>query len=140
LTDAPLEADPIPEKNICGGCGQCVSVCPLGAGDPSNEEVLDIAGKKMTVCAIDYSKCRTCQNGASGNRYHPAGKPDRLAALCTRTCIDLLDRSGKLGNKFASDFRTEQPWALDAQGNLVKVTAGCVRKPCDGAAEGSAAS
>ncbi|MGE5530574.1 MAG: 4Fe-4S binding protein, partial [Bacteroidota bacterium] len=30
LTDAPLEADPMLEKNLCGGCGQCVSVCPLG--------------------------------------------------------------------------------------------------------------
>ncbi|MHB8993825.1 MAG: hypothetical protein ACYC63_01075 [Armatimonadota bacterium] len=140
LTDAPLEADPMLERNICGGCGQCVSVCPLDAGDPSNEEVLDIAGKKMTVCAIDYSKCRTCQNGASGNRYHPSGKPDRLGALCTRTCVHVLDKSGKLGNKFATDFRERAPWALDAMGNLVKVNAACVRKPCDGEAEGSAAS
>ncbi|MEN6400490.1 MAG: 4Fe-4S binding protein [Armatimonadia bacterium] len=131
ITDAPLEADPLLEKSICGGCGQCVSVCPLDAGDPSQEEVISIAGKEMTVCAIDYSKCKICQNGASGNRYHPSGKPDRLGALCTRTCIDLLDRSGKLGNKFEADFRQREPWALDALGNPVKVVAACVRKPCD---------
>ncbi|MEN6643695.1 MAG: hypothetical protein ABFE08_14745 [Armatimonadia bacterium] len=137
LTDAPLEADPLLEKQLCGLCGQCVSVCPLNAGDPSQEEVINIAGKEMTVCAIDYSKCKVCRNGASGNRYHPAGKPDRLGALCTRTCVHLLDRSGKLGNKFEAEFRQREPWALDELGRPVKVVTACVRKPCDAACDES---
>lgn len=116
LTDAPLEADPLWEKRICGQCQQCVQACPLGALDATQETEINIAGKRMTVCRIDYSKCRLCRNGAVPNRYHPAGKPDRLAALCTRTCLDALERNGKLSNTFVNEFRWREPWALDAIG------------------------
>lgn len=121
LTDAPLEADPLFEGSLCGQCGLCVESCPLGALDAGREETVTIAGKQMTVCAVDYSKCRACRNGASGNRYHPSGLPDRLAALCTRTCLDALERNGKLSNTFANEFRWRAPWALDAMGQSVKM-------------------
>jgi ferredoxin len=120
LTDAPLEADPLLDQPICGQCGQCVLSCPLGALDPLHETTLDIAGKQMTVCTVDDAKCRVCRNGATGNRYHPSGKPDRLAALCTRTCLDALERNARLTNTFASDFRWREPWALDAMGQTIK--------------------
>lgn len=120
LSDAPLEADPLLTESICGQCGACVEICPLGALDASGEQTLDIAGKQMTVCNVDYGKCKACRNGASGNRYHPAGKPDRLAALCTRTCLDQLERNGKLSNTFSSEFRWREPWALDTMGQSVK--------------------
>jgi epoxyqueuosine reductase len=130
LTDAPLAADPLFEGSLCGQCGRCVEVCPLGALDASQEQTLDIAGKQMTVCAVDYAKCRACRNGASGNRYHPSGKPDRLGALCTRTCLDALERGGKLGNTFTNEFRWRDPWALDSLGQPVQAEDASKRTGC----------
>jgi len=130
LTDAPLAADPLLAEPICGQCNACVEICPLGALDPGREQTLDIAGKQMTVCGIDYGKCKSCRNGASGNRYHPAGRPDRLAALCTRTCLDQLERNGKLSNTFASEFRWREPWALDSMGQAIKVELPAKGKGC----------
>jgi ferredoxin len=128
LTDAPLEADPLLEKPLCGICGKCVAVCPLGAFDTEKEETLNIAGKEMKVCGLDYAKCRGCQNGAKPNRYHPAGKADRLGALCTRTCLDALERNGKLATKFATEFQYREPWALNEMGQPVKVDPSAVKK------------
>jgi hypothetical protein len=71
---------------------------------------LHICGKVMTVAEIDSAKCRGCKNGALANRHHPAGKPDRLAAVCLRTCVDYLERNGRLGNRFAAPFRKREPW------------------------------
>jgi epoxyqueuosine reductase len=130
LTDAPLEADPLLEEPICGKCGRCVDICPLGALNAAEESVLNIAGKEMTVCAVDTSKCRACRNGASGNRYHPAGKPDRLAALCTRTCLDQLERHDRISNTFGTEFRWREPWALDTMGQVIKVEAGAKGQGC----------
>lgn len=121
LTDVPLEADPLLDKPICGICEQCVAVCPLQALDAERQETLTIAGKQMPVCAVDYTKCRACQNGARPNRYHPSGQPDRLAALCVRTCLDALERNEKLENRFQNEFRFREPWALDRLGQPTKV-------------------
>jgi hypothetical protein len=82
----------------------------------------------MTVCGVDYGKCRRCQNGARPNRYHPSGKPDRLAALCVRTCVDALERALKLDTIFASEFQQREPWALDAAGQPVQVDLGAAKK------------
>jgi epoxyqueuosine reductase len=130
LTDAPLAADPLLTESLCSQCGACVKVCPLGALDASRETTLNIAGKEVTVCAVDYAKCRSCRNGASGNRYHPTGKPDRLAALCTRTCLDQLERAGKLSNTFAHEFRWREPWALDTMGQVIKVESPAKGRGC----------
>ena len=127
LTDAELEADPVRSELMCSKCGRCVAVCPLGAFKPDEETTLTIAGKEMTVCGIDYDKCRICRNGASGNRYHPSGRPDRLAALCVRTCLDQLERTGKLSNKFATEFQDREPWALDALGKSTTVDPSAVK-------------
>lgn len=122
LTDAPLAADPLLTESICGRCGECVTACPLGALDSSREETLTIAGKAMTICAVDHDKCRVCRNGASPNRYHPSGLPDRVAAVCMRTCLQALEQGGKVSNRFTNPFRTRPPWALDALGQVVAVS------------------
>jgi ferredoxin len=121
LTDLELEPDPLLEEPICGFCGACVAACPLGALDAESEERLVVAGRSFRVCGVDWAKCRSCQNGAVPNRYHPSGKPERTAALCVRTCLDALERNGRLSNQFAHEFRQREPWALDHFGQATTV-------------------
>jgi len=117
ITDAELEPTPILERSLCDACGKCAKACPLGAISETETEEVEICGKKMTVAKIDYSKCNACKNGALPHRrFTDVGKPDRVAALCNRTCMCHLEESGVLGNKFENDFRKRDAWALDAYG------------------------
>lgn len=112
LTDAKLEPNPLLKQKICDRCMECIKNCPLDAIDSTKEKEINICGKKMLVAEIDYAKCTTCKNGASPNRYHPAGNPDRLAAICVRSCIDHLEKMNKLKNRFQSSFRKRAPWKI----------------------------
>ena len=123
LTDAPLEGDPLLDADLCGMCMRCAEICPLGALDPEQEETMSIAGREYTVAKIDYSKCRQCRNGARPNRYHPSGAPDRLGAICMRTCMKVLEEAGKLDTEFATPSRVREPWALDVGGELMDLQA-----------------
>ena len=111
LTDAEISPDPIVEKPICPASDQIKKSCPLGAY--VGEKEIIICGKKMTIAEIDYSKCSKCKNGARGNPYHSSGKPDRLAALCTRNCIDYLEKNKLVGNKFNLPFRIRNQWVVE---------------------------
>ncbi len=108
LTDAEIEPDGLPDAEICPR-GECTGFCPLGAF--SGEEVISICGKKMTVGKIDYNICSKCKNGAAPNRHHPSGKPDRMAAVCTRSCVNFLENKGLVSNKFEGPFRRRDAWA-----------------------------
>jgi len=112
LTDAEIEPTPMLETPVCLKCGKCVSACPLGAIDAANAKEIDVSGKKMTVASIDYSVCRTCKNGACVNRLAAASKPDRIAAVCNRTCLCALEEAGVLGNKFETPFRKRDAWSI----------------------------
>ncbi len=119
LTDAPLEADPLLDSDLCGMCMRCAEICPLGALDPENEETMIVAGREYTVANVNYSKCRQCDNGARPNRYHPSGPPDRLGAVCMRTCMQMLEENEKLATKFHTPFRIREPWAVDVTGEVM---------------------
>jgi hypothetical protein len=71
------------------------------------------------VAKVDFAKCRACKNGARPNMYHPSGEPDRLAAICVRTCMDKLERQGQLDTDFQTPFRGKPAWALDATGRRI---------------------
>lgn len=116
LTDAELEPLPLCDTPVCDQCRACVTTCPLGAAIPGQDRIIDICGKQMTVAAIDYSVCRRCRNGASPNDRHPAGRPDRLSALCMRSCVDHLERNGRVQNTFSRPFRQRPAWQIDAAG------------------------
>ena len=117
ITDAEIEATPLLTESVCDRCGKCADVCPMGAIDKNNTTVVEICGKKMEVATINYDICKVCKNGACANRFTPAGKPDRIAALCNRTCLCHLEEKNVLGNKFENAFRQREAWVVDAQGH-----------------------
>ena len=124
ITDAPIASTPLLETSVCNMCGKCAESCPLGAIDVENAKIIDICGKQMKVASINYDLCRKCGNGACANRFAPYAKPDRIAALCNRTCLCELEEQGLLENKFERNFRKRPAWSKDVDG-----------KPVDGATE-----
>ena len=112
LTDAELEPTPLLEESVCNECKKCADACPLGAISKTETEEITICGKTFTVGKIDYEKCRICQNGACPNRFSPEAKPDRIAALCNRSCMCLLEERGALTKNFANPFRTSKIWSI----------------------------
>ena len=113
LTDAVLEPDPIYEGQLCDRDPQAhEALCPLGAIDAAGAEILDICGKKMPVARVDTAKCRLCENGAKPSLYHSSGKPDRLGAICARSCLARLEEAGRLDNTFHAPFRKRDPWTV----------------------------
>ena len=112
LTDAELESTPLLEYTICNQCRNCADACPLGAISKTETEEIEICGKTFTVGKIDFDKCKLCKNGAVGNRFSPKAKPDRIAALCNRTCMCTLEERAVLTNTFATPFRTNATWCI----------------------------
>jgi epoxyqueuosine reductase QueG len=119
LTDARLKPDPILQQTVCDRCGVCAKYCPLGAF--IGERGLSICGKRMVVAEIDYSKCRICKNGALPNRHYDSARPDRIAAVCVRSCLDHLEREGRIKRRLREPFRKREPWVLDELGRRVSV-------------------
>ena len=109
LTDAEIEPSPLLEEAICPREG-CQALCPLNAMDGERE--LWICGKRMTVAEIDYAACGRCNNGAMPNRWHPAGKPDRIGSVCIRSCVDCLEQAGRVGNTFSGPLRVREAWTV----------------------------
>ena len=120
ITDAALEPTPLLERSVCDGCRKCADACPLGAISKTETRTVEICGKKMEVAVVDYELCKACQNGAVKNRFSAACTPDRIAALCNRTCMCHLEEAGLVDNRFENGFRRSPVWALDEKGRSVK--------------------
>ncbi len=116
LTDAVMAPTPVCDTAVCTECKQCAATCPLDAISATESDCVEICGKTMTVGEIDYGVCRRCQNGTRGNPYHSAGLPDRLGALCNRSCVQSLEQEGRVSNSFSAPFRKRPAWQRDAFG------------------------
>ena len=116
ITDAEIDPTPLMETKVCTGCMKCADACPLGAISKTETREIDICGKKMTVAVVDYDKCRICKNGAAANRFCSQATPDRIAALCNRTCMCQLEEARRVANQFENPFRTSPAWAVDEKG------------------------
>ena len=112
LTDAEIEPTPLLDQPVCMGPDQCKGFCPLGA--ITGRKTVTICGKAMTVAEVNHATCATCQNGAQPNRHHGSGKPDRMAALCMRSCVHALEQAGRVGNRFQTAFQVRKPWTVQS--------------------------
>ena len=118
ITDAKLPATPIMTESVCDGCMECAKACPLGAVSTTEFDEIEICGKVMKVAKIDYEKCKECKNGAVKNRFSPKARPDRVAAVCNRTCMVCLEEKKNVTNLFEKQFRKTEAWAIGADGTL----------------------
>lgn len=116
LTDAALEPTPLQAEDVCDQCGLCAEACPLDAISADGAHDVVVCGMKMSVAGVDLAKCSRCRNGATPNISHASGRPDRLAAVCMRTCVHHLDEAGRLSRRFATPFRQREAWRVDAFG------------------------
>ena len=112
ITDAEIEETPLFDGKICDGCGKCADICPLGAVDVNNTVEINVCGKKMQVASINYDLCRSCKNGACKSRFADVAKPDRIAALCNRTCLCHLEEESLVNNRFENNFRQREEWSV----------------------------
>ncbi len=119
ITDAEIPATPLLEESVCNKCKACADACPLGAISKTETKTVEICGKKMEIAVVDYEKCKICKNGAIPNRFTSAGAPDRVAALCNRTCMCHLEEYSLIENLFESPFRKNEAWAIDEKGMSV---------------------
>ncbi len=117
ITDAELPATPLLEQSVCDGCMECAKACPLGAISTTEFEEIDICGKKMKVAKIDYEKCKICKNGAIENRFSAKARPDRVAAVCNRTCMICLEQKKLVTNLFEKEFCHSERWAIKQNGS-----------------------
>lgn len=112
ITDAELPATPLLSDTVCDGCLECAKACPLGAISTTEFDEITVCGKTMKVAKIDYEKCKNCKNGAVKNRFSEKARPDRVAAVCNRTCMVCLEKKQAITNLFEKEFRHSEKWSI----------------------------
>ena len=116
LTDAELDPSALCETEVCNHCGACAAACPFDAIDVDAATDVTICGKTMSVAPIDANACAHCRNGVVANPSHHAGRPDRLAALCMRSCSLMQDRRDALARPLVNAFRDKPAWVIGRDG------------------------
>jgi epoxyqueuosine reductase QueG len=116
LTDAEIDPSPLCQQQVCLRCGACATACPFDAVDEGSLKEVRICGKVMSVASIDERACAYCRNGAFANPSHRTGRPDRLAAMCLRSCALMQDQRDRLAKPLINPFRDKAPWVIGRDG------------------------
>lgn len=84
LTDAEIEGDPLIEEDFCKNCNACTEACPFD---------------------LNRKRCPICSEGAFPTNFGHFNTIDRLAASCSRACLDAMEKRNLLTRKFKQNFR-----------------------------------
>ena len=121
LTDADLEGDPLyAGPPLCDRCMACVRDCPGDALSGSESVQVTVAGRDLEFSPLDVARC---YHGLSGGERHrpflvelkPVYEYARSICAgrgCIRSCLDHLEKQGKLSNRFRHPFRRGGAWEL----------------------------
>ncbi len=105
LTDLELKADPLPTKEVCDHCGECLKACPARSYDLESWNRTTVPGGEQKWRPLRHEVCRVCKTGVTGNPYDSGAEPNRLGAACGRACVAHLEASGRLTQAIKSPFR-----------------------------------
>ena len=124
LTNAPLEADPLFEGQLCDRCMLCAKHCSGNAISTAETVTVRVAGREIEWGRLDEKRCRVAFRGGNPERnpfrvdqpptimWH--GEALEGACGCIRECMLHLEEKGVLGNTFKEPFRRRPPWHLPA--------------------------
>ncbi len=136
LTNAELEPTPLFKGQVCDNCLACVRNCEAAAMGTDRTVKLRIEDVEYSHAPLDCQACGVVHRG-DDPRYPPfwngsekeGEKPsynkfcqDRFRHLsicvgrgCLRSCLDHLEKSGRLEKKFKSPFAERKRWKLESK-------------------------
>lgn len=122
ITDAPLEPDPLFEGSVCDRCLLCARDCTGGALSTTETDRVVVAGKVCEWGKFDIAKCTQAYRNPPREHNPFLGDPTPQreygralegAKGCIRTCMDHLEKTGRIQHTFKRPFRTRKPWRID---------------------------
>lgn len=125
LTNAPLDADPLFDGQLCDRCMLCAKHCSGNAISTTETVKITVAGREIEWNRLDEARCRAAFRGANPevNPFYPDQTPEKImwhgeawegACGCVRECMIHLEQKGVLKNRFKQPFRKRPPWRLPA--------------------------
>ncbi len=144
LTDAELEADPIPQPHLCDNCGKCVKACPgkaisddgkidkwqcaayyMGANRTKNPfmptDAYEDLKEKLAIISGEINLTpELAKEVIDRTHFYPPIKHAYCASICGKACDTEcyvhLEEQGKLTKKFKTSFRKRPQWSLSIDG------------------------
>ena len=134
FTDAELDPTPLFTGKVCDDCGACARECEARAIGTERTETFEIDGHTYSHAPLDCEKCIVVHRGEDP-RYSPfwnGTEKDgevpsynrwmehrfRHLAICAgrgciRACLDHLEKTGRIKQRFHEPFTEGERWKLD---------------------------
>lgn len=135
LTDAELEPTPMFTGKVCDECMACAKGCEANAIGTERTETFEIEGQTYGHAKLDCEACSYVHRG-DDPRYSPfwTGNEEegektnyqkfvqhrfRHCAICVgrgclRSCLDHLEKTGKIKKQFKNPFIARKRWKFNA--------------------------
>jgi ferredoxin len=133
-TDAQLEPTPLFTGTVCDECGLCAKECEACAIGKTRDITFEIEGHIYGHASFDPQACARVHSG-SDPRYSPfwngtekEGERTAYNAFlerrfrhhgicvgrgCLRSCLDHLEKTGRISKKFTTPFIEKKRWKLN---------------------------